>query len=213
MKKLILCSLLFISIHAFSQVSVGLTGGFLRSVHEYKDSLPTPNRGSKLGIEVLIEINNKWNLRTGVEYISYSFVQFQPAHLSRPLSFTDNTQYYYSHYIGIPIGMRYVFFPEAKLKPFIDCSVTFMGNTSYKTTMPNNIDAITLSNPAPRSFIVSPALGIGVSCKPTEKIYISFMMNYNYQTSYMYNMPNMKSEMKKVRYNSINASLSLGYNF
>lgn len=213
MKKIILCAFLFISAQAFSQVSVGITGGIFYSSKEYKDSLATPNRGGKIGIEALVEIHKKWILRTGVEYLSYSFVQLRPWHPGQYFSFTDNTQYYYSHYIGIPIGLRYVFSPDSKLKPFIDGSVSFMGNISYHTTMPHNIDNITLSNPAPRSFIVSPALGVGVFFNPTEKVYLSFMMNYNYQTAYMYEMHDSNNELHKIRYNSINALLSVGYDF
>jgi hypothetical protein len=209
MKKVFSGLIFMISIQAFSQISLGLTGGFLLSTNKYTDSLPSPNKGNKLGIETLVRLNKKWKLRTGLEYVSFNFALIQPGHLPT----RDNVQYYHSKYINIPIGFQYTFFVNNKLKPFIDCSMNFMTNVDHQTSITNNTKNIILTNPKPQSFIVSPTIGIGVLFNPAEKIYTSFMIHYSYQINSMYTMPNNKSEEKQLRYNSINTSLSIGYCF
>lgn len=209
MKKIFFCSLIFISAQAFSQISVGFTGGFLLPLKSNKDSLMSPYSAHKFGLEGIYSINPRWKLTIGIEYVSYKFYQnYQHYNIFQ----SDSNQFYFAQYLSIPIGIRYVLFPEKKIKPFIDGSISFMGNISHRSQFQND-NLITTSNPMPKSFILSPSLGAGILMNPTDKIYTCFMMEYMMQVGYVYQMYDNKNNLKNLRYNSINWQFSLGYNF
>jgi|GEM_PF-2636144 len=208
MKKILLLFILFTSIQSFSQVSIGLTGGFIFHVNHYKDSLPKPSDASRFGAEIIFGIHTHWKLRTGIEYASFSFFN-----RTMKQSTNDALYTYTTHYLGIPIGLRYTF-NEKKYTPFLDASVTFMGNIDHNTKVNTINGTSSASNgPTPNAFVLSPALGAGMLFNPANNIYLSFLMNYTMQTGYLYTALNNKQEMKHLRYNGIGASLSVGYNF
>jgi hypothetical protein len=208
MKKIFLCLIAFISIQAFSQISIGITGGFIFPLNNYKDSLPKPSNAAKFGAEIVFDIHTHWKLRTGIEYASFAFFNRAMKGFTYEAYYTYNT-----HYLGIPVGLRYVFNGK-KFNPFIDGSVSFMGNIGHNTRVSSiNGTPPVASNPTPNAFVLSPALGIGMLFNPADKIYLSFMMNYTMQTGYLYTAMNNKQEFKHLRYNGIGASLSIGYNF
>jgi hypothetical protein len=107
--------------------------------------------------------------------------------------------------------LRYVFKGD-KIKPFIDGSMSFMGNIGHHTQFRNH-DLTTTSNLTPKSFILSPSMGAGVMVNPSKKIYLTFIASYSMQIGYVYKMNNNKNELEKLRFNGINTQLAIGYNF
>jgi long-subunit fatty acid transport protein len=209
MKQIILFTILiFSSLLSYSQISFGITGGVLIPVHKYKDSLASPSSAYKVGLEVMYRINDHWKVRTGIEYASFKFAKTNFPY--RPLH-PDSIQFFNAQYISIPIGLRYVFKGD-KIKPFIDGSMSFMGNIGHYTQYRNQ-DLTPTFNPTPKSFILSPSLGAGIMVNPSKNIYLTFMASYSMQIGYVYEMYNNKHELEKLRYNSINAQLAIGYNF
>ena len=210
MKKITLILLIGISSHySFGQLSIGVTGGIL---HSLKGSdaynLATPYSAYKFGIEFLYTVHTHWQIRSGVESITY---KFQKNNFSFTNISFDSHQYFKSQYIGIRLGLRYMF-KGNKIKPFIDGSMNLLFNTSHSTYFQNR-SIPTDKNPRPPSFILSPSLGAGIMMYPTKSLYLSFMASYSVQLNYMYEMYNDKNQLKKIRYNNLNTQLAIGYNF
>lgn len=87
-----------------------------------------------------------------------------------------------------------------------------IGHTNNSSQMNSNATSFTF-NYTPNSFVLSPALYAGVVCKPSDKIYLSFMVGYAMQTGYIYKTTNNKHELTNVRCNGLSGALSIGYIF
>ncbi|WP_018344731.1 outer membrane beta-barrel protein [Cytophaga aurantiaca] len=203
MRKIFFCLLIFISFQSFSQISIGFTGGVILPLQHVPDTSLRPSSASKLGVEFIFGLNTHWKIRTGLEYVSFSFSNS----LYKPY-YSYNM--YHAQYLSIPVGVRYVF-NGSKLKPFIDGALSFMSNIGHNK---NNSSSLPLTlDPKPNSLVLSPAINVGVLCNPSDKIYASFMMGYAMQTGNVYELKNTTNKAKNVRCNGLNATLSIGYSF
>ena len=203
MKKAILIPLLSISFLSYSQkVLVGLNGGILAPSKAQKAGLLVPEVGYKAGFEVIIKLYEGLNLRTGIDYSSFDFSQdFKVTDQNG--TFTRNvTVDAKVNYVGIPIGLRYVFIDKV-ISPFVDVSVSTMAKVSDKYSSSSSAFAYAKNS----STIISPSGGVGILFNPGKKIYATFLVSYIGQLQPVYQSP------VKAYYNSIGGIFSLGYKF
>ena len=206
MKFFIFLFALTFSVASYGQVSVGLTGGlFIDPIPDKDVRHPSSHLAYKIGGEVLVKLSDRWKFKTGAEYVSFTF--------KRTFQYTDQfgnklgaaDEYFTASYIGIPLGIRYEF-KGKKVNPFLDASVSSMIKVSDKSKVQNYPFSNQTTDLSANAFIVSPSLGAGLTYRPTEKIYLSFLLNYNLQLMNVYDYNN-------TRYNSLGAILSGGYQF
>ena len=206
MKNFLILLFALISFSASSQVSIGLTGGFLIPASGFDKDFK-PNSGYKTGLEVLIGVSEKVTIRTGLELNSFTFKQ--------ETRFTNKDGgvagivniYNNSKYLGIPIALR-IGGNKKTVNPFFDFGVTSLiklsDNTRYsKSGILNN--GVFMEG---ESFMLSPMAGLGLLIKPSDHLYLSILANYNYQIQPMY-----KFYKGDLRYNSIALNVSIGYKF
>ena len=212
MKKFLLFALFAgASLNCLSQVSLGITTAGVLPLKKYGDKLPNPSYSYKFGLESIFKLSECVNIRTGVEFNSYIFIQKETFTNQAGNVESNVDQYFISNYIGIPVGLRYVFKGD-KIKPFIDGSIMFSKNISNSTKIHDDrYSMYEQYTPEATPFITSGTLGLGLLMNPTPKTYLTFMMVYTSQFQYIYDVSNSNQQMTEIRYPGANAQLSFGF--
>lgn len=205
MKKLLIPFFLFFSLLSHAQISLGINGAVLIPIKGSKPGYPRPNTGAKLGLEALIPIYKGLSLRTGIDYLEYSFDQkylFSPFANTLPLiPFKVRVGY-----LGIPLGIRYNL-GNRKLSPFAEASISF----SHKIMDQKKEGVIDGDYFKANDTQISPAFAVGIRYKPTSHFYTSLQVGYAGQLLPTYDYPYNANDGRS--YNSLSIGLSLGYSF
>lgn len=202
--------LTFFSAASYGQISVGLNAGILVPA-QADNKFTAPHYAYKAGAEFMIKFSDHWQFRTGIDYASFNF--------KREFMNVDNVgnkngtgfQYNTASYLGIPIAIRYKF-NDRKFSPFIELGVSSMLKVSDQSKVENYKESAyneaynyhPTRELSANSILLSPSLGGGLNYQASEKLYLSFLVNYNYQVTPIYTYDS-------IRYNNAAAVLSVGY--
>lgn len=199
-KTLIIFALIFIGHLSIAQ-SVGVYSSYLAPSKKYSKPLPSPKSSYTIGLETVFNINTKFKLKTGIEYVSskyassYSLIDYLGN--KKGIVSYENTL----NYIGIPIGLRYEFKGQ-KINPFLgsDIKPSLLIGSVYK----NNYTKNKLNTLGSNKLLVNASIVGGFKFNTTKKTYITTSAAYNFQVNDTY------KSYSGVKFDGVSFSVSFG---
>jgi hypothetical protein len=217
MTKYLLLIILFFSYDALAQmdVSIGINGGYLFPINKSKSSSIQPKTAYTVGLDCIVSVSKHFDIIHSLGYTSFNMESsynnyydfFTNSYITTP-----TIGNYTANYVSSPLALRYNFM-KRKIRPYIQVGLTPYVKVSEKRTYNNDIVLDDGSYATAANAIISTSLGAGVNYKISEHLYCKLLMVFNYQLTGIYPINQGASVVNKLKYNSVETNISMGYTF